>query len=407
MPHTTAPATASSPLLDEDSPTLQALLDGIAEGAAERDRERIHPYAAFDAVRRAGLGAVRIAREDGGGGASYRDLYRLALLLGEADSNVAHGLRNHFVFVERYARHPRDARERAWQRAVLDGKIVGLANGELGQKKVGGAAYASTLTREGTGYRLDGRKYYSTGTLYSDLVLVRAVGTDGKPASAVIPVDRAGVELLDDWDGAGQRLTGTGTTILSKVRVEEDEVVYDAPGIGYGVTYFSTLPQLYLTAVNAGILRALLRDAVTLVNGRQRTYHHAAADNPARDPLLQQIVGQIASSAFAAETLVLAAAEELDRLDSAEQAGAWSEDHAHRAALKAAKAKVVVDELVLRAGAQIFDVGGASATQRSHNLDRHWRNARTVASHNPTVYKSTAIGNHHINGEPLPKLSLF
>lgn len=407
MPDTTDLKTPASLLLDEDSPSLQALLDGIADGAAERDRERIHPYEAFERVRRSGLGAVRIARAAGGGGASYRDLYRLALLLGEADSNVAHGLRNHFVFVERYARHPRDARERGWQRAVLDGRIVGLANGELGQKKVGGAAYATVLARDGDGYRLDGRKYYSTGTLYADLVLVRAVGPDNRPASAVIPVDRAGVELLDDWDGAGQRLTGTGTTVLTHVRVEEDEVVYDAPGVGYGVTYFSTLPQLYLTAVNAGILRALLRDAVTLVNGRQRTYHHAAADHPARDPLLQQIVGQIASSAFAAETLVLAAADELDRLDAAEAAGQWNEAHAHRAALKAAKAKVVVDELVLRAGAQIFDVGGASATQRTHNLDRHWRNARTVASHNPTVYKSTAIGNHHINGEPLPKLSLF
>lgn len=399
--------TSVEPVAATGSPLLQKLLDTIAEGAAERDRERIHPYDVFDLIRQARIGALRIRREDGGGGASYRELYDTVIRLGEADSNIAHSLRNHYVFVERYARIPRDERERSWQRSVLAGKIVGLGNGELGNRKVGGSPYATVLIRDGNGYRLNGRKYYSTGTLYSDLVLIRATGPDGTPASAIIPVDREGVELVDDWDGAGQRLTGTGTTILTDVRVEEDEVVYDAPGVGYGVTYFSTLPQLFLTAVNAGILRAVLRDAAALVKGRQRTFHHAAAETPAQDPLLHQTVGQIASSAFAAETLVLAAADDLDRLDQAQAEGEEAEELSLKAALSAAKAKVVIDELAIRAGGQIFDVGGASATKRSHNLDRHWRNARTLASHNPASYKAAAIGNYHINGEPLPKISLF
>ncbi|MBB3810459.1 acyl-CoA dehydrogenase family protein [Pseudochelatococcus contaminans] len=399
--------TSAAEVLTAGSPRLEALLDTIAEGAAERDRERIHPYDIFDLIRQTRLGALRIRREDGGGGASYRDLYDTVIRLGAADSNVAHSLRNHYVFAERYARNPRDAREREWQRAVVAGKIVGLANGELDSKKVGGRVYATTLTRDGDGYRLSGTKYYSTGTLYSDLVLIRAVGPDGSSASVIIPVDREGVELVDDWDGAGQRLTGTGTTILKDVRVEEDEVVYDAPGVGYGVVYASTLPQLFLTAVNAGILQALAQDAAALVRERSRTFHHAAAETPAQDPLLQQTVGQIASAAFAAETLVLAAADELDRLDAANAAGKDTEELALQASLRAAKAKVVIDELAIRAGGQIFDVGGASATKRSRNLDRHWRNARTLASHNPASYKAAAIGNYHINGEPLPKLGFF
>jgi alkylation response protein AidB-like acyl-CoA dehydrogenase len=36
----------------------------------------------------------------------------------------------------------------------------------------------------------------------------------------VIPAGRSGVELLDDWDGIGQRVTGTSTTNLHDVRVE-------------------------------------------------------------------------------------------------------------------------------------------------------------------------------------------
>ena len=55
----------------------------------------------------------------------------------------------------------------------------------------------------------------------------------------------------------------------------------------------------------------------------------------------------------------------------------------------------------------IGKVGGASATKRSFNLDRHWRNARTLASHNPGTYKARAIGDHVINGTPLPINGFF
>jgi alkylation response protein AidB-like acyl-CoA dehydrogenase len=105
---------------------------------------------------------------------------------------------------------------------------------------------------------------------------------------------------------------------------------------------------------------------------------------------------------------VLAAADSLDALEQAGLTGATEFDVAsHEAALQTSKAKVVVHELVLRAGSQLFDVGGASATRQNHNLDRHWRNARTLASHNPTPYKARAIGDHVINGTPLPMTGFF
>ena len=35
-------------------------------------------------------------------------------------------------------------------------------------------------------------------------------------ANAVVPVDREGVVLEDDWDGFGQRLTGSGDDALPR-----------------------------------------------------------------------------------------------------------------------------------------------------------------------------------------------
>jgi alkylation response protein AidB-like acyl-CoA dehydrogenase len=60
-----------------------------------------------------------------------------------------------------------------------------------------------------------------------------------------------------------------------------------------------------------------------------------------------------------------------------------------------------VTELTLRQATGLFDVLGASATSSARDLDRHWRNARTVASHNPARYKARALGEALLTDEPL------
>jgi alkylation response protein AidB-like acyl-CoA dehydrogenase len=397
-----APVTAQSP-------GLAALLAFIGEGASDRDRHRTLPFPVIDAIRSARLGALRVEAEVGGGGATNRELFETVIRLGDADPNVAHILRNHFTFVERFVRGATDAKHAKWRHAVVDGAIFGLAYGELDTARVGGKDANTVLTPEGDGYRLNGTKYYSTGTLYSDYVLVRAKLPSDGLASAIIPVTRAGVDIIDDWDGFGQRLTGSGTTILRDVRVEADEVVPDTEGHFFTQSYTGPVPQLVLTAINAGILRGILRDATALVRRRERSYSHAPSERPADDPILQMTVGQIASNAFAAEATVLAAADALDRLDLARA----SDDKArfdaatHEASLLTSKAKVFVDEVTVRSAGLLLDGGGASATKQSYNLDRHWRNARTLASHNPGTYKARAIGDHAINGTPLPVNGFF
>lgn len=395
----------SGAALETDFDDLFAL---IAEGAAERDQHRILPFDIIELIRTRRLGAVRLAESEGGRGASIRQLLGLVIKLAAADPNVAHALRNHFAFVDRYVRYRRAPHREKWVGQIAGGAIVGLGNTELSSAKVGGSPYATTLTPDGDGFRLNGVKYYSTGTLYSDLVIIRATAPGELGASAIIPTNRAGVELVDDWDGAGQRLTGSGTTILRDIRVEADEVVYDAPDVGYGQPYSNTLAQLLVTGIVAGILRNVLSDAVALVNARKdRHFYYATVEQASDDPLLQQIVGEISSAAFAAETLVLAAADTFDRLTERRDRGEPDGDFALAASVAAAKAKLIVDDLTLRSATRLFDVGGASATKRTKNLDRHWRNARTLASHNPGTLKAAALGAWELNGAPLPSLGFF
>ena len=59
------------------------------------------------------------------------------------------------------------------------------------------------------------------------------------------------------------------------------------------------------------------------------------------------------------------------------------------------------------AAERLFDTGGASATAGALNLDRHWRNARTIASHSPLDYKAHAVGDYLVNGTAPPASGYF
>jgi alkylation response protein AidB-like acyl-CoA dehydrogenase len=410
-PLPTPPESQNSPVTP-GSAALDELVAAIAASPTDSGRATRGPHAAIDLVRQSGFGAFRIPRAEGGGGASLREFFASLIDLAAANPDVPHILRAHFWFVEERLRATDPALRQRWLERVLAGEIIGNAMSEAsGTAAVGSWAFQTTLTPDGESYRLEGEKFYCTGTLFSDWVNVFAVLPDGTLASACIPTKRAGVELLDDWDGVGQPYTGSGTARFHKVLVKADEVLVSAVdtadaaaegqrGDPYLIGQFC---QLVLTAVIAGILRNVATDAAKLLRSRSRTYTHGADATPASDPLLQQVVGEIASAAFAAEAVVLAAADAQDR------AAASPEDFAlaHQGSVAAAQAKVVADELALRAAGQLFDVGGSSAVKASQRLDRHWRNIRTLASHNPTIYKARAVGDWLVNGTELPNSGFF
>jgi alkylation response protein AidB-like acyl-CoA dehydrogenase len=389
-------------LLDPGSPQLATLLEEIGAESAVRERDRTLPYAQIDLLRAARFGALRVPRDLGGAGTTLRETFRLIMALASVDSNVAHIVRSHFAFVEQTRRSTDPVQRERWLREAAAGTIVAGAATELGSHKVGAEQWSTKLVRDADGtLRLNGVKYYSTGSLYADSLLYIALDEEEKVVSVVVPFDRDGVTVEDDWDGLGQSLTGTGTTRLEDVIVEGDEVLdREVPGEGQ-VKRFGVL-QLYITAVIAGATRNAADDAIALVRGREgRPFAHAAA-SPAEDPLLQEAVGEMVSAAYAVEAIVLRAAEAQDAEADSVVDGLPDPDLADRAALEAAEAKVMVDQIALVATARLFDLGGASATKRERNLDRHWRNVRTLSTHNPLLHKAQAIGDGALNGTPLP-----
>jgi len=401
--------TTSTPAIRPGSDALTELLARISAGAEERERDLKAPFEAIGWIKEAGLGRLRIPVEEGGGGASLRELFATVIALAEADSNVAHILRTHYWFVEQQlvSADP-DARARGI--ALLNsGALVGNGFSEQSNRPVGLYFDTAFTPDPGGGYRLNGKKYYSTGTLYSDYTQIWAAAPDGRIAGAVIPIDRHGVTIEDDWDGFGQRLTATGTTRLSDVHVAEHEYFdLGEPDGEQPPTYNGAFLQLYLQAVTAGVLRSVRNDAVALAKRRARNFSHAAVpQTPSDDRQVLQVVGEIAASAFAAEAIVLIAAERLHEAYDSVVDGAPTPEAAEAAQLAAAEAKVAVDSFSYATAAKLFDVGGASATQSIYNLDRHWRNVRTISTHNPTFLKASAIGDNIANGASFPANAYF
>ncbi|NVZ18341.1 acyl-CoA dehydrogenase family protein [Pseudomonas costantinii] len=378
------------------------ILPQIAAGAAQRERDRQLPYEAVAQIAKAGLFTVRIPKRYGGAGGSVKDVIALLIRIASADSNVAQALRPGFGFVEGLlasrAEGAEEERER-WFTRYLQGAVIGNAGWEVGGAN---GSISARIVRDGEHYRASGSKYYSTGSLYADWVSAVALDENDQPVSFILPRDRQGLELLDDFDAMGQRLTASGTTHLHDVQVLANEIRTRTVEEGKR-TIVTPFLQIFLAAVQAGIARNALNDAVTFAKEHARPIKHSSATRSVDDPYVELTVGDVSARAFTAEAVVLHAAASIDR--------AWAADldavAVDQAAVDVAQAQYIAAESALKAAELVFDVGGASTTGRAHNLDRHWRNARTVANHNPRHWKAAAVGAWQLKGTPPPTSGLF
>ncbi|MCT9823557.1 acyl-CoA dehydrogenase family protein [Pseudomonas veronii] len=371
----------------------------IAEGAVERERSRTLPFEPIQWLKHAGFGAVRVPVEFGGAGASLPQLFQLLIELAAADSNVTQALRGHFAFVEDRLNAQAFSAQNAWFERFVAGELVGNAWTEVGDVKIG--QVITRISRQGEQWVANGTKFYSTGSLFADWIDLYAQRDDtGADVIAAVRVQQPGVRQSDDWDGFGQRTTGSGTSVFENAVVEDDHLIDFSTRFKYQTAFY----QLTLLAVLVGAGQAAVREVAQQVRVRARVFSHGNAAAVRDDAQVQQVVGKASAQVYTAEAAALRAAAASQRAYVAHFAkDAQVEREANIAAeLESAQAQVVIAELVLRATSDLFNALGASAARTSLQLDRHWRNARTAASHNPLIYKERIIGDWEINGTEPP-----
>ncbi|MBY4731004.1 SfnB family sulfur acquisition oxidoreductase [Cupriavidus pauculus] len=369
----------------------------FAPEAALRDRERRLPWAELEAFSASGLWGITVPREFGGAGVSAGTLAEVIALVAAADGSLGQIPQNHFYALEVLRVGGTPAQQRFFYERALAGERLGNALAEIGHKDF---KRRTRIDPDGDGYRVDGKKFYCTGALYAHwiptLVVARQDDRDVTQI-AFVPRTAAGVSIEDDWDGFGQRVTGSGSVTFDQVRVERDWVVpfqasFEAP------TTIGPFAQILHAAIDLGIGRGAFAAALPFVRDHARPWIDARVARATDDPLTIHQVGDVAVRLRAAEALVRRAGRFVDAAQRAPD-----EQSVAAASVAVAEARALTTTASLLAGSKLFELGGTASTLDGLGLDRFWRNARTHTLHDPVRWKYHAVGNYYLNDKLPPR----
>lgn len=366
----------------------------FAKGASERDRNRSWPVAELDAFSQSGLWAINVPKEFGGLDASWVTINRVIAIISEADPSLGQVPQNHLGVVSAIRTVSDKAQKELLFAEVLKGARFGNAFSEFGSKRA--VDFETKFTDRGDHVLVNGKKFYASGALLAHLVPIVALDDEGRAWYAIADRGAEGLSVIDDWSSFGQRTTLSGTVTLDNVKVPKTHLV---PGWkGYAEpTADGAIFQIIQAAVDLGIARAAIRDTVDFVKHRTRAWVDSGLDRASDDPYTIQAIGDLQLRANAAEAVLDVAGLAVD----AAVANPTAESVAH-AQIKTAEAKILTTEIAIQATNRLFELAGTRSTLAEHNLDRHWRNARTHTLHDPVRWKYAILGNYYLNGTNPP-----
>ncbi|MFD4838161.1 SfnB family sulfur acquisition oxidoreductase [Achromobacter sp. NPDC058515] len=388
---TLAPRRAA--IIESDAQALEtahALAADFARESSQRDRERRLPLPELERYSQSGLWGITVPREHGGAGVSRVTLAEVTAIISRADGSLGQIPQNHYYALEVLRVNGDAGQQKRFYARALAGERFGNALAEIGTRTA--AERRTRLTADAAGgWRISGSKFYCTGALYAQWIPTATVGEDGIQRLAFVRRDSPGVEVIDDWSGFGQRVTGSGTVVFKDVAVPEEDVLLLADPSAPANT-IKPLAQIIHAAIDLGIGQAALADAAAFVRERSRPWIDAGVERASDDPLTISEFGRLSVRLEAARALVARAGKILD-IATADP----SPERVAAAAIAVAEARALTTESSLAAGTKLFELAGTQSTLDHLNLDRHWRNARTHTLHDPVRWKLHAVGNYYLN----------
>ncbi len=352
-------------------PGLDDALGSIAARAAEHDEDGSFPFEAFDALWPTGALRATIPVDAGGLGFGLSETAELLVAIGEADPAVALSVSQHLVA---------HADVGGWEPQVLakvrassvDG--VALINAlrvepELGTPGRGGlpATVAERLPG-GRGWRLSGRKIYSTGIPLLRWMLVWARTDDSEPLQGNFLVESGtpGYRVERTWDSLGMRATRSDDVVFEGAEVPIDHAIglVDRP-----------VPRPSTLAWNALVIAAIYHGVARSARDWLVRYLHERVPSNLGAPLaslprFQQEVGRIEALLTTGDALLATVAAAFDAGDPAAPGAAALAKHT---------LTNQAIEVVLAAVALVGNPG----LLRRHPLERHLRNVLHGRIHTP------------------------
>ncbi|MGY4407592.1 acyl-CoA dehydrogenase family protein [Bradyrhizobium sp. USDA 3315] len=270
----------------------------FAARAPAHDRDASFPFENFADLSREGLLALTVPAALGGGGAGARDATRVLGIIGKADPSTALVLSMHYIqhLVMAHSTRWPGRLSRKLARETVEG--VALINAlrvepELGSPARGGLP-ATTARRTETGWRLTGKKIYSTGApilkWYS--VWAKTDEPETRVGLFLVPAGLPGTRIEESWDHLGLRASGSHTVIFDDVVFPLDYEIdvrrpddWKVPDVTQ-----ATVHAIFVAAIYDGIARAARDWLVEFLKERVPANLGAPL---ATLPRMQEVVGAI------------------------------------------------------------------------------------------------------------------
>ncbi|MGE8643231.1 SfnB family sulfur acquisition oxidoreductase [Acinetobacter vivianii] len=381
-------------LISNDQQAINAayqVADFALEDRNNRDQNRILPTEQIVQFSQKGLGGIRVPQQYGGAFVSNKTLAHVFRILTKADANVGQIPQNQFGLLNFINITGSDSQKQFIYSEILAGKRI--ANGGPEKNSRDTKAIQTSLSFENNKYVLNGEKFYSTGTSFADWLAIRALHPEGYTVLVIVDRHAKGVEVINDWNGFGQRTTASGTVKLNNVEVDpalffDEHIIADTPNVR------GAYSQLLQVAIDVGIAEAAFDDTLASIR-KARPIIDSGVEKASEEHYTLQEVGKLNILLDAAILLLDDAAEYLDELDQLTEISA---EQAAHASILVAEAKIYANDAALHISEKLLELGGSRASLSQHNLDQHWRNARVHTLHDPVRWKFHAIGDYYLNG---------
>ncbi|MBO2536879.1 acyl-CoA dehydrogenase family protein [Rummeliibacillus suwonensis] len=356
----------------------------FSENAVERDIKGGNPKAERDLIRKSGLLKVLIPSGFGGWGGTWTDVVQIVRIFAKYDSSLAHVYGYHFVnLITAHLWGNSEQQEYYYRETAKNNWFWGNAFNPVDIK------LSARKTKDG--YVLNGVKTFCTGSVDSDNLIVSAINKeDGNLFVAIVPTNRRGVTVNQDWDNFGQRLTDSGSVTFTNVEVKEEEILRD----GFKTSEFAKLrlhiSHFILNHLFLGIMEGAFEEAkkYTSTKTRPRLPHaKTAIDDPSIQVHYGEFYVQIEAARLLVEKTDVIFQQLWDKGENVLEGERKELDYAVYAA------KAFTTKAGLEITSRIFEVMGSRSTTTKNSFDRYWRNIRTMTLHVPVDTVICNLGN--------------
>ena len=356
-----------------DSPEFAALLETLtaefAATAEQHDRDGSFPHQNFERLHELGLLGLTVPRALGGLGATLAQTTRVVAAVARGEPSTALVLTMQYLHHAscRQAKWPQHLLKRVVDETLNDGALINAlrVEPELGTPARGGLP-ATIARRTPEGWRISGRKIYSTGIPRLTWLGVWARSDDAEPlvGSWLVRRDTPGITVIENWDHLGMRATGSHEVVFDNVLVPLDHAVEVTPASAAPELDASLL--LWMSVLLSAIYDAVARSARDWLAAwlEQRVPANLGAPLSTL-PRFQEALGQLDTWLFSNRVLI----------DSAVNGGIAPAD--------GFRIKYLVTNQAIQVVEKAIELSGNPGLSRANPLQRHYRDVLCSRIHTP------------------------